>query len=462
MNQNSKVDLFENYPVPKALITMAVPTIVSQLINLIYNVVDAFFIGRTGNPYMVAATTICLTIFMFTVAFSNIFGIGGGSLVSRLIGIKEEEKARQVSAFSFYGAILIALAYSLFILLVRDRLLFALGASESTIKYARQYIMIVVVLGNLPTILGAATAHLLRNAGYSKQASLGLSMGGLLNIALDPLFMFVLLPEGYEVIGAAVATMLANTISCTYLVITANKVSKEAPISIKLKNALKISKQETKKVFSVGLPSGSLNALYDIANIVLNMLAAGHGDLAVAAVGIAMKVERLPNAVNVGICQGMLPIVAYNYSAGNFKRMKKTLNTARLWGSAFCLCTVVFYELMAGRIVSLFLNSSNATSGVMQTLAYAAVFLRIRTIGTTLQFFNYHPSFSLQAIGNGPGTLLHALVREFVFHIPAMIIMNRFFGIYGLVSGILIGEALGGILANIILNRSLKDTLQNR
>ena len=193
--------MFASTPVPRALAVMALPTIISQLINLIYNMVDAFFIGRTGNSYMMAATSLTLTLVMMNTALANLFGIGGGSLVARLMGVRKTENARNVSAFSVYGGIAVALLYALLIALFLDPLLRFLGASDATIGYARSYALIVIIIGSLPSILSMTLAHLLRNAGFSSKASIGLSGGGILNVLLDPLFMFVLLPRGQEVMG---------------------------------------------------------------------------------------------------------------------------------------------------------------------------------------------------------------------------------------------------------------------
>ena len=216
----SKQEIFENLPIRKALMVMAVPTIISQLVNLIYNMVDAFFIGRTGNSYMMAATTITITLTMMNVAFSNLHGIGGGSLVARLMGQQQTENAKKVSAFSFYGCILIALAYSLLIGIFINPVLQFLGASEATIDYARQYTLYVIVIGTLPSIVSQTLAHLLRNSGYATEASIGLSGGGILNVLLDPLFMFVILPKGQEVAGAAIATLISNICACLYILYT--------------------------------------------------------------------------------------------------------------------------------------------------------------------------------------------------------------------------------------------------
>lgn len=317
MNESSleKKRLFESDPVPKALLAMAVPTIVSQLINLVYNMVDTIYIGMTGDAYKTAAVTVAFTVFMMTVSFANLFGIGGGSLMARLIGVDRREDARRVCAFSFYGAIGIALAYSLLIGLLLDPILRLFGASDATIGFARQYVWLVVIAGNVPVILSMVCAHLLRNVGYAKQASIGLSAGGILNIILDPIFMFVILPKGMEVFGAALATLLSNIVSCVYLILVMKKVSGDAPLSMKLKDAARIGKDERASLFAVGIPSAFLTGLFDVANIFLNALMAQHGDLQLAAIGIVMKAERLPNAINIGLCQGMLPLVAYNYSS---------------------------------------------------------------------------------------------------------------------------------------------------
>ena len=459
----SKQQLFAETPVPKALYTMAIPTIISQLINLVYNVVDAFFIGRTGNSYMMAATSLTLTMVMMTVALSNLFGIGGGSQVARLMGIRKTENARQVSSFSFYGAVGIALFYSFLIGFFLDPLLDFLGASEATLNYARSYALIVIVIGGLPAILSAALAHLLRNAGFSSQASIGLSGGGILNVFLDPLFMFVLLPKGQEVTGASIATALSNTVACGYLIYTYRKASREAPLSINPREARAICRSDMKAVFTVGIPSAVLVGLFDMANVCVNIISAAHSDLVLAAMGIVMKVERIPNAINVGLCQGMLPIVAYNYSSGNRSRMNEVIRTARITGLIVSATCILLFELLAEPASRLFLNTNtgNAETALV-TVGFAALFLRIRALGSPFQFINYHTSYSMQAMGEGKKTLLHAFARELVFYIPFMFLLDSLFGERGLAAALPVGEACGAIFALWLLHTILRKTKRNR
>ena len=452
-----KRELFEKLPVPTALATMAIPTIISQLINLVYNMVDAFFIGRTGNSYMVAATSLTLTLVMMNTALSNLFGVGGGSLVARLMGASQEDECRKVSAFSVYGTVAVALLYSLLIGAFLRPVLFSLGASDETITYASQYTLLVIVIGSMFSMLSMTVAHLLRNAGYSSPASMGLSLGGLLNMGLDPLFMFVLLPKGQEVVGAALATLLSNVVSCGYLLFILRKASATAPLSLRLPDARKAKKSSVKQLFSVGIPSAILTVLFDLANVCVNMLASSHSDLALAGMGIVMKVDRIPTAINLGICQGAMPIIAYNYSSGNHERMKRTVNTARIWGLIISGIAIVLFQIFAGSITKLFMSTKGGDAEkALLTIGYATLFLRIRCIASPMQFINYHTSYCMQAMGNGKATMLHAIVRELIFYIPCQFIMNGIWAEIGLACALPVGEFCGALFALWLLKRNMK------
>ncbi len=457
MQKYTKTELFASVPVPRALAAMAIPTIISQLINLIYNMVDAFFIGRTGNSYMMAATTVTLTLTMLNVAFANLFGVGGGSLIARLMGRKREDEARRVSAYAVRGAVLLGLGYAALTALFMNPILRFLGASEATLGYAAQYTLYVIVLGTIPAILSQTLAHLLRNAGHAGQASLGLSLGGVLNMALDPLFMFVLLPKGREVTGAALATLISNVIACCYLLAVFRRASKTAPLSLDPRRYRGLSKDSVRELYTVGVPSALLTGLFDLASICVNKLAAAHDDLVLAAFGIVMKVERIPNAVNIGLSQGMMPIVAYNFASGNRIRMRRTLNFARLIGLLVSAISILLLELFAKPVTNLFLSTATEhAADAVKTVAYAALFLRIRCLASPVQFLNYHTSFSMQAIGSGKATLLHAAVRELGIYIPLMYVLDKLFGEDGLAAALPIGEGLAAIFALLLLRHILK------
>lgn len=457
MEENQKKELFASVPVPRALATLAVPTIISQMINLIYNMVDAFFIGRTGNSYMMAATTVTLTLTLLNVAFSNLYGVGGGSLIARLMGQNRLDEARRVSAFSVYASLGLALSYSLLMGLFMEPVLRFLGASDATIGYACQYTRFVIVIGTVPALLSMTLAHLLRNAGYSSQASLGLSGGGILNMVLDPLFMFVLLPPGNEVVGAALATLISNVTAFLYLTYAFRKACAVAPLSLRWRDALAVERANVARLFSVGVPSAILTGLFDLASICVNILSAAHSDLVLAGMGIVLKVERVPNAVNIGICQGMLPLVAYNFASGDHRRMKETIRFGRLCGLSISAVSILLLELFAYPATHLFLSTSSGNAeAAVRTVGYAAVFLRIRCVASPVQFLNYHTSYCMQAMGRGRETMLHSVVRELVFYIPFMFLLDRLFGELGLASALPVGEGCGALFALFLLRRVLR------
>lgn len=423
MNENK--ELFETLPMPKALATLAVPTIISQLITMIYNLADTFFIGRTDDPYKVAAASLAYVLFFIMNALSNLFGIGGGSLISRLLGKRQGAEAKKVCAFSFYGTILVTAVYSLSCFVFMEPILKVMGASGNTIGYASAYTLWVIVVGGIPSTLSMTMAHLLRSEGYAKQASIGLGMGGLLNIALDPLFMFVIMPSGYEVTGAAVATMLSNIAALIYFVVAFLHYRKTTVLSMS-PGLFFAGAKYIGQVLAVGLPSAVGSFLSCVSNMIVNNLVSGYGDIPVAAMGIVKKIDMLPMNVGMGLCQGMMPLVAYNYASKDYKRMHSATNCARISGMAFAGICIVCFEVFAGDIVGLFIGDGG-------TIRMGTDFLRICCIATPVMICNFQMSYTFQAMGKGPQSLLLSSCRQGLINIPLLFLMNRMFGLYGIV-----------------------------
>ncbi len=424
-NTLEKAQIFEKMRIPKALATMAVPTIVSQIITLIYNIADTWFIGQTDNPYMVAATSLVLTVFLMTTALANLFGVGGGTLAVRLLGRQDKEEAGKVASLSLVMAAGSALVFSLLCLLFMNPLLKLLGASENTIGYARQYLLFVVVLGGVPTVLSATMSSMLRNSGFSKEAAFGLGLGGVLNVALDPLFMFVLLPDGYQVMGAAIATMLSNCVALTYFIFTYRKVQGKSILSIP-RRIEKIRPQSMKSLFSVGVPAAMGLLLFDVANMLLNRLVSSHGDFQLAAMAIVLKVERLPLSIGIGICLGMIPLVAYNYASGNHKRMRQFFYAAMIAGLTIASVSVVFYSFATDWLIRAFIDEP-------VTVEFGVSFLKARCIAAPVMFLSFHLVHFMQAIDKGKISLFMAVIRQICLNIPIMLTLNHFFGISGIV-----------------------------
>ena len=443
-----KTEVFEQLPVPAALTRMAVPTIASQLITLIYNVADTWFIGQTNNPYMVAASSLVLTVFLMTTSLANLFGVGGGTLAVRLLGSRQEDEARRVASLSLSMAAGAALIFSVACLVFMNPLLRLLGASDNTIGYAREYLLFVVVIGGLPTVLSNVMSAMLRNVGYSREAAFGLGMGGLLNVALDPLFMFVLLPDGYQVMGAAMATMLSNCAAFLYFIMIYRRIEKTSVLAIP-RRIESISRSSMQSLFSVGVPAAVSILLFDVTNMVINRMASSYGDFQLAAIGIVLKVERLPLNIGVGIGLGMVPLVAYNYASGNLKRMKSFFTAARVSGITVAVCSVVMYYVCAPWLIRAFIDDAT-------TVGYGIQFLRARCFATPFMFLSFNMVHFMQAVGKGRVSFWLAVIRQLCLNIPILFLMNHLFGVGGIVWTQMIADFVNVIISYIIYFRVVK------
>ena len=451
--QNEKTALFETMPVGKALFTMAIPTIASQLITMVYNMADTFFIGMSNDPYKVAAASVVAVLFFMLNSLANLFGVGGGSMLSRLLGQKREEDAKRVGVFSFYGSLTIAAVYALVCLLFTRPLARLLGASDNTIDYAASYLFWVVVVGGIPSTLDLTMSHLLRSAGYSREAGTGLALGSISNIFLDPLFMFVLLPRGNEVTGAAVATMVSNVISLVYFLLVYRRLKGKTVLSISPK-FIRLKKNMIFEILAIGLPSALTSLLANATTIIKNNLTSSYGDIEMAAYGIVMKADLLPLNIGMGLCQGMMPLVAYNYASRNYPRMRSFTRAAQISGMSIACVFIALFEVFAPRIIWLFIRDE-------ATIAYGTNFLRIACLATPFMISNFQKIYCLQAMGKGKESLLLGVCRQGLLAIPMLLILNHFVGLYGVVSAQLLSDGITFVFATVIYRkvyRSLQQT----
>jgi len=449
--KNDKTELFESMPVGKALLTMAIPTIISQLITMIYNLADTFFIGMSNNPYKVAAASVVGVLFFLLNSLSNLFGVGGGSLLSRLLGEKRENDARRVGAFSIYGSLVIAGLYSLVCFLFTEPLARLLGASDNTVDYASSYMFWVMVIGGIPSTLSLTMSHLLRSAGYSKESGTGLAIGGISNIILDPLFMFVLLPAGNEVTGAAMATLLSNIIALSYFLFTYSRLRDKTVLTLSPKYA-RLEKGLIFGILSIGLPSALTSLLANITSILKNNLTSGYGDIELAAYGIVIKADMLPLNIGMGLCQGMMPLVAYNYASKNYPRMRSFTRAAQIAGMSTACFFIALFQIFARQIIWVFIRDE-------ATIAYGANFLRLACLATPFMISNFQKIYCLQAMGKGKESLILGICRQGLFAIPILLILNHFIGLYGVITAQLISDALTFILSTLIYRRIYRKLL---
>ena len=438
--------LFRTMTVPQAVRAMALPAVVSQLIVLIYNLADTYFIGQTNDPYMVAGVSLILPVFNLTLAFGGIFGTGGGALLPKLLAMDRKDEAARAAAHCIRLGALTALGFSAVMLLLLRPILLALGAGDHTYQHAKVYVITVLVIGGIPTVLSNVVSNLLRSLGLSREAGIGVALGGILNLGLDPLFMFVLLPKGSEVLGVGIATLLSNLISCGYCLTIYFR--KQAVIQASL--TLPAPERESRSaIITVGVPGSVGMLLFDLDYMVLDKLVSAYGDHALAAIGIVLKAERFPQQVGIGLCQGMVPLVAYSYARDDHKRTKEIMACTLKIGLAVAVVSVTIYELFTKQIVWLFIRDA-------QTIAIGTAFLRVRSVAAVIMFFCFFAVFLYQGLGDGKRSLFLAVLRWAVLNIPMLYLMNAVFGMYGLPWAQVVSDVITVLISFWILRSTMR------
>ena len=411
--------LFSDVPVRKAVLTLAVPTVISQLITVVYNMADTFCIGQLNDPLQVAATTLAMPCFMFLTAFANLFGLGGSSLISRCLGSDEREKARHTAAFCIWTGVAVAFLYGVAILLSEPVLFPVLGAKAETWDYLRQYVFWTIGVGAVPTVMNAEFAHLIRSEGYSRQAGFGVALGGVLNIALDPLFIFAF---RLNIAGAAVATMLSNVIAMLYFVTFLLRIRKKSVITLAPK-AYSVRCNIPLEVITIGLSGFVMTMMSTISNTALNHMVARYSNTAIAGMGIAKKIDLLAYAIAQGMTQGTLPLIGYNY--GNMKRMKDAIKAALAYSLLVASCGTVLLYFFAAPIAGSFISDA-------ETVRYGQHFLKIICLACPTTAVNFMCITVFQAVGKKIQPLFLSLLRKGSLDIVFMLLLNRSMGVSGI------------------------------
>ena len=418
-----KTYLFEKAPVPRAVAELAVPTVISQVIAMIYNMADTFYVGQLGDPDQVAAVSLAAPMALLLTALSNLFGIGGSALMSRALGAKKPERAALVSSFSFYASLCLAVLAALLVLIFRGTVLKLIGADESTAGYTGRYLTWVFILGGVPSLLSMSLAHLVRADGAPRQASIGLSLGGVLNIFLDPIFIFER-GFGLGVTGAAVATFISNLVTLAYFFAYLYRKRDTTAICISPKK-LSFDGEICTSVITTGLPGTLQTLLASVSNAVLNNLAAPYGSTAIAAFGVAKKLDTIPMNISIGLAQGVMPFLGYNFSARKYDRLKGATRFTLFIAVAFSVFCVVLFEIFTEPLIRIFINDP-------ATVAYGRTILRIMCIATPLMAVGFLMITMFQASGKPKQGLILSVCRKGAVDIPLMLLMSAIWPLYGL------------------------------
>lgn len=423
---------------------LAIPTVISSLVMVIYNLADTYFVGMLNDPIQNAAVTLAAPVLLAFNAINNLFGVGSSSMMSRALGSKDIDTVYKSSAFGFYCALFSGLLFSVLYTVFSAPLLVVLGANAETAQATGGYLMWTVSFGAAPAILNVVMAYLVRAEGASLHASIGTMSGCLLNILLDPIFV---LPWGLNLgaAGAGCATFISNCVACLYFFVLLFVRRGRTYVCINPRQ-FRPTMRIVRGVCGVGIPASIQNLLNVTGMTVLNNFAASFGSDAVAAMGIAQKINTVPFQVALGISQGIMPLISYNYASGNTRRMKKTFFfTARI-SLSFLFLVMIAYLVFAGDLVRMFMDNE-------QIVAYGTSFLRGMCLAMPFLCMDFLAVGVFQACGLGKEAFIFAVLRKIVLEIPALFILNWIFPLYGLAYAQLVAEVILAAAAIIVLAR---------
>lgn len=449
MNSKNQKYLFSESPVNKAVLAMIIPTVISQLITVVYNMVDTYYIGKLNDPLQVAAIALSLPVFIFLTGFTHLFGVGSASVISKDLGKNEIEHAKQVSVFAVYGSIAITLVYSGIILLFQKTLLPFVGVNQESFPFVSKYLLWVVVIGGVPTVLSGVMSQLIRSEGKSKEAGFGLMLGGFINIILDPVFIYNF---HLEVEGAAIATMISNLCALIYFVLVVMKNREETIISFSAVY-LKFDKTVISDVVKQGFPGFVMTFMSFISNSVLNSLIASYSNVAVAGLGIAKKIDMMGMAIAQGMTQGVLPLIGYNYASGNHERMKSIIRLTVKYSLIISFSGAVILFLFAENVSSLFIQN-------IETIHYGSIFLKIICVSMPTTSITMMIITTFQAIGLSKQPTFLSMLRKGALDVPLMLIFNSAIGIFGISLATPCADIMAMIVACCIYLREMKSKLQ--
>lgn len=409
--EDKTTEIFRNAPVPKAVISNVIPSIISMIMVLLYNLADTFFIGQTKDAYMVAAVSVATPAFLFFMAVGMLFGIGGTSLISRMLGEGNDKKAKNTSAFCFWTGLIIGVVSMVLIWMFIRPVCQMVGASDDTIGYASEYLNIVAA--GIPfLIISNSFSNIIRAEGNAKTAMAGMIFGNVINIVLDPVLILGL---HWNVAGAAIATTLSNMISALFYL--RHLLSKKTMLSVRLSDYC-IKGGIATGVFAIGVPASLNSILLSTSNIIVNNMMAGYGDMAVAGLGVAMKVNLIVVMLLIGLGTGIQPLLGYCFGAGNGKRYMEVLRFSLILAFGMSVIMTVICYFGAGPLVTAFLDNADAFGFGM---SFARIYIFSGPIiGILFVFVN-----AIQATGAALPALILSVSRQGILYIPILLAFHN-------------------------------------
>lgn len=443
-----KTELFEKVPVHKAVINMAGPTILSMIVIIFYNMADTFFVGQTGNSLYVSAVSLASPVFLIFTAFTSMFGAGGSSIISRALGMGDFKRARKVSAFVCYVSIIFGVLMSAAVLIGMEPLLKFVGTNADTHDFVKEYLT-WIGLGATFSIFSGAFSNIIRSEGASRDATIGNIAGSITNIILDPI-MILWLDLGVQ--GAAIATVIGNMVAS--FIYASYFFRKPTRLSIKPRD-FRPNRRLTWEVVSIGFPSAVTSLLSTLANVLMNRTLVAYSNNAVAGMGVAMKVNTVAVYVLLGLGTGIQPLIGYNYGSGDRKRLMEIFKFSSIASVVMGSVITAVMVILRKPIIGAFIPDPEVVdygTHMLVALQLAGPILGLVFIGAN----------TIQAMGKALAAFILNLLRQGIFLIPTIFILNHFFGLSGVVYSNPLADYLAVIVSYIVCIKYIKQMKEPR
>lgn len=436
--------------IPKILIKLALPGIVAMLVNAVYNIVDTMFVGMLNNTSAIAAVSVAFPLFIMIAAFGQMFGVGGGSYIARLLGEKNKSLADQTTSTTFFTSMVCGLGLVIFGMLFIEPLLRLFGATDTIMPFAKDYSRILIV-GSVFTVLNMTMNNMIRAEGNAKFSMFAIMLGAGLNIILDPIFMFVF---NMGIKGAALATVLAQIISFVFLI--RYYLSGNSYLKISTKYFV-FSKKIYSEIMKIGIATFARQGLSSLSLGLINLAAKPYGDAAVASMGVSLRILSLGLFIVFGYNQGFQPVAGYNYGAKQYQRLNEAIKVSLKWTTIFCVMITVLFMIFAEGILSAFSNDPQVIQIGAQTL---------RVILLLFPLFGFQQVYAtlFQALGKGKEALMLSLSRQGIFLIPSILILPRIFGLSGVMFSQTVADLFTIIVTAILaikMHKGLKEEMNS-
>ena len=439
--------VFEEKNISKAIMRMGLPAMLGQLTTLIYNIADTFFVSLTKEPAMIAAVTLCTPILLIIMSIASVFGMGGNSVIARLLGENKNKEVRSTLNFCLYAMLFAGIIVLVAGVFFMGPIAKISGADTENVVYTYDYLK-YIFLGAPFIILSNGLVHLFRSLGFIKESTVGLALGNTINVVFD--FVFIVLLD-WGTAGAALATSFGFFCSTVYYLVCMLRAERKGNqlVLLSIKQFAPYKKM-VYSVVSIGIPGALITVLLSVSNIVLNNFIGIYGSNAVASYGIAYKVDMVPIMLSVGLSQGVAPLIGYYYGAGKKDRMSQAIKISTIYGFLLGTIFLAVFCLFGTKLAGVFLHDESL-------IHQAGYFISILGLSAPmLGIINMITSY-FQALGAAIKSLVITIMRNVILFIPAVIILNSLFQLGGVIAAQPIVETVLSIICIVMYAKDSRD-----